>query len=119
MKTSRFLPASIVLAVLAPAAAQAQYISAGTLYVDLRATNVTAGTTNWLNEASGFGAGGNFTNYGTPTFVADVNNTAIPGVCRMPFTSSTRRKGHASYQKVALQHLVQEIRFTARNQAGE
>src|SRR5688572_18378766 len=80
MKTSRFLPASIVLAVLAPAAAQAQYITAGTLYVDLRATNVTAGTTNWLNEASGFGAGGNFTNFGTPTFVADVNNTAIPGI---------------------------------------
>src|SRR4026208_1652649 len=82
MKTSRFLPASIVLAVLAPAAAQAQYISAGTLYVDLRATNATAGTANWQNEASGFGfgAGNNFTNFGTPVLSNDVNNTAIPGV---------------------------------------
>src|SRR6188508_3199674 len=80
MKTSRFLPASIVLAVLAPAAAQAQYITAGTLYVDLRATNMTAGTTNWVNEAAGFGAGAHFTNFGVPTLVTNVNNTAIPGV---------------------------------------
>src|SRR6188508_363887 len=74
MKTSRFLPASIILAVLAPAAAQAQYITAGTLYVDLRATNATAGSSVWLNEASAFGAGGNFTNFGAPVLVSDVNN---------------------------------------------
>ena len=80
MKTSRFLPASIALAVLGPAAAHAQFSTAGTLYVDLRATNVTAGTSNWLNEASGFGAGMNFTNFGAPVLVSDVNNTAIPGV---------------------------------------
>ena len=57
MKTSQFLPISIVLAVLGPAAANAQYVTAGTLYVDLRATNSSAGGAVWLNEAGGFGAG--------------------------------------------------------------
>ena len=81
MKTSRFLPASIVLAVLAPAAAQAQLITAGTLYVDLRATNSTAGSNVWLNAATGFGADMNFTNtVGAVAFSNDVANTAVPGV---------------------------------------
>ena len=80
MKTSQFLPISIVLAVLGPAAANAQYVTAGTLYVDLRATNSSAGGAVWLNEAGGFGAGVNFTNVGAPTLVSDVNNTAVPGV---------------------------------------
>src|SRR3954466_13854477 len=80
MKTSQFLPISIVLAVLGPAAANAQYVTAGTLYVDLRATNSTGGGPVWLNEASGFGAGMNFTNFGAPVLVSDVNNTAVPGV---------------------------------------
>lgn len=80
MKTSQFLPASIILAVLGPAAANAQFITAGTLYVDLRATNASAGSAVWLNEASGFGAGMNFTNFGVPSLVSDVNNTAIPAV---------------------------------------
>jgi len=34
----------------------------------------------WLNQAAGFGADMNFTNFGAPALVADVANTAIPGV---------------------------------------
>ena len=78
MKTNAVLSLAL-LASMSPAA-YAQYITAGTLYVDLRATNTTAGSSVWRNEASGFGADMNFTNFGVPVLFGDVNNTAVPGV---------------------------------------
>jgi hypothetical protein len=47
---------------------------AGTLYVDLRPTNVFNGT--WTNA----GSLGNFSKIGTPTFTANVGGTTVPGV---------------------------------------
>lgn len=56
--------------------AQPNLVIAGTLYVDLRATNPTAGTVTWTNA----GALGHFTRFGSPTLVNDVAGTGIPGV---------------------------------------
>ncbi len=53
-----------------------QYAVAGTLYVDLRATNASAGTTTWTNE----GTLGNFTRYGSPALVQDALGTGIPAL---------------------------------------
>ena len=50
--------------------------NAGTVYVDLRATQPSAGTTNWLN----LGTLGNFARVGSPSFVSNVASTGIPGV---------------------------------------
>src|SRR5688572_10359505 len=79
MKTSHLL--SFALLTSMSPAAYAQYIVSGTLYVDLRATNTSAGTATWLNEANGFGADMNFTNtLGVMSITNDVNGTSIPGV---------------------------------------
>ena len=60
------------------ASARAQYTAAGTLYVDLRATNVAGSMASWTN----LGTLLNFTNYayGRPVYVNDVAGTGIPGV---------------------------------------
>ena len=50
--------------------------NAGVLWVDLRATDATAGTANWKN----LGALGNFAAVGAPSYVANVQATGIPGV---------------------------------------
>ncbi|WCJ59993.1 DUF2341 domain-containing protein [Fontisphaera persica] len=50
-------------------------VAAGTLYVDLRATNVSALSTNWINE----GTLGHFTRQGTATIETPAG-TAFPGV---------------------------------------
>lgn len=60
-----------------PAAwAQPSLVVAGTLHVDLRATNGSAGLATWTNQ----GALGSFTRNGTPALVNDVAGTGIPGV---------------------------------------
>jgi hypothetical protein len=64
------------LAWVGPAAAQSNFVIAGTLYVDLRATNPSAGTAIWTNA----GVLGHFTRFGSPTLVQDVAGTGIPGV---------------------------------------
>lgn len=53
----------------------AQYATAGTLYVDLRATDLATGTSVWLNRGA---LSGNFSAYGNPTFVVNVLGTDIP-----------------------------------------
>ena len=55
----------------------AQYATAGTLYVDLRATDLSGGTGVWQNRGV---LTGNFTAFGSPTFIVDVLGTEIPGV---------------------------------------
>ncbi|MCX7872784.1 MAG: hypothetical protein N2487_05815, partial [Verrucomicrobiae bacterium] len=55
----------------------AQYATAGTLYVDLRSTDLSSGTSVWLNRGT---LTGNFTSYGNPSFVVNVLGTDIPGV---------------------------------------
>ena len=47
-------------------------------YVDLRATNASAGSSTWLNEA-GF-AFGNFTRHGSPVLVENTAGSGVPGV---------------------------------------
>src|SRR6185436_1678956 len=79
MKTIRSLAPFALLAAVTPAA-QAQIRTAGPLYVDLRATNSTAGSAVWLNEANGFGAGMNFTNVGSFSVDPNPSNLGIPGV---------------------------------------
>lgn len=63
--------ASVVIAVVAAPAP----VTAGTLYVDLRATNVSAVSETWINE----GTLGHFTRQGTAT-VETPPGTAFPGV---------------------------------------
>lgn len=55
----------------------AQYATAGTLYVDLRATDLSSGSSVWLNRGA---LTGNFTAYGNPIFYVNVLGTDIPGV---------------------------------------
>jgi Concanavalin A-like lectin/glucanases superfamily/F5/8 type C domain/Amylo-alpha-1,6-glucosidase len=49
---------------------------AGVKYVDLRATDASAGTTSWTNR----GTSGTFSKIGSPSLVANVANTGYPGV---------------------------------------
>src|SRR5262245_57075619 len=72
---SRTLFASVAF-VLAAASLQAQLQFAGTMYVDLRATNVTAGGPLWINQ----GALGSFTAVGAPVLTTNVAGTGVPGV---------------------------------------
>jgi hypothetical protein len=51
--------------------------TAGTLYVDLRASDTSSSATPWANRA---GLGDFVVSNGTPTYTADVANTGIPGV---------------------------------------
>ena len=50
--------------------------TAGTLHVDLRASDASAGTATWTNN----GTLGNFTRTGSASKVANVNGTNLPGV---------------------------------------
>jgi hypothetical protein len=50
--------------------------TAGTLHVDLRASDASAGAATWTNR----GALGDFTRYGTPVWIGNVSNTSIAGV---------------------------------------
>ncbi|MCX8157224.1 MAG: DUF2341 domain-containing protein [Verrucomicrobiae bacterium] len=65
------LTASVEITVMAAPAP----VAAGTLYVDLRATNVSAVSTTWINE----GTLGHFTRQGTAT-IETPPGTAFPGV---------------------------------------
>jgi hypothetical protein len=58
---------------------------AGTLYVDLRAADVSTDATIWPNRAGG----GDFTAVGTPTYVANVNGTGVAGVQFNPASPAT------------------------------
>lgn len=49
---------------------------AGTLYVDLRAADASSDINNWKNRVTT----GDFTAEGTPTYVANVENTGVAGV---------------------------------------
>lgn len=51
--------------------------SAGTLHVNINATQAGAGTTTWPNLG---GLGGNFTAIGTPAYAGNVLSTNVPGV---------------------------------------
>jgi regulation of enolase protein 1 (concanavalin A-like superfamily) len=74
----RFLLAGLLLSVgVFVFPANAQYATAGTLYVDLRATDLSGGTGVWQNRGA---LTGNFTSYGNPTFVVNVLGTDVPGV---------------------------------------
>ncbi len=66
------LGSSEVMALQPPVAATA----AGTLHVDLRASDASAGTATWTNN----GTLGNFTRTGTASKVANVNGSNLPGV---------------------------------------
>lgn len=55
---------------------QAGAVVAGTLVVDLRAADTSTDASTWPNRAGT----GDFTATGTPTYVADVEGTGIPGV---------------------------------------
>src|SRR5437016_4053053 len=61
---------------LIAASVRAQVQVAGMLYVDLRATNASAGTAVWINE----GTLGNFSAVGAPTLDLNVAGTGLPGV---------------------------------------
>jgi mono/diheme cytochrome c family protein len=54
-----------------------QPLVAGTLYVDLRATNASAASASWVNEGA---LGGVFAAVGSPGLSNDVAGTKIPGV---------------------------------------
>ncbi len=69
---SRALSAAEVAALQPPAAPA----GAGTLYVDLRATDPSAGNATWTHN----GTLGAFTRIGAPTKVANVLGSGIPGV---------------------------------------
>lgn len=51
-------------------------IASGTLHVDLRATDASAGAATWINN----GTLGNFTRTGSPAKVANVLSSGVPGV---------------------------------------
>jgi hypothetical protein len=59
-----------------PALAQPSLVIAGTLHVDLRATNGSAGLATWTNQ----GSLGNFARNGAPVLTNDVAGSGIPGV---------------------------------------
>jgi len=69
---SRALAAADIAAMQPPSA----LAGAGTLYVDLRATDASAGTSTWKNN----GTLGAFTRVGSPSKVANVLGSGIPGV---------------------------------------
>jgi hypothetical protein len=50
--------------------------NAGTLYVDLRPSGLTSDATSWTNRTGQ----GDFSAEGTPSYVANVANTGVPGV---------------------------------------
>lgn len=52
-------------------------VSAGTLHVDIKATQAGAGTTTWPNLGA---LGGNFTAIATPVYTSNVLSTNVPGV---------------------------------------
>ena len=55
--------------------------AAGTLYVDLRATNAASSSLGIFNTWTNFGSAvGNFTKTGAPTYSTNVAGTGIPGV---------------------------------------
>jgi mono/diheme cytochrome c family protein len=54
-----------------------QPVVAGTLYVDLRATNSSAGSASWINQGT---LGSAFASIGAPGLSNDVASTKIPGV---------------------------------------
>jgi hypothetical protein len=58
-------------------AAPVQPFTAGTLYVDLRATNGSAGSASWVNQGA---LGGTFASVGSPALSNDVAGTKTPGV---------------------------------------
>lgn len=66
------LAAADILAMQPPT----ERVSAGTLYVDLRASDASAGAATWINN----GTLGNFSRNNTPTKVANVSGSGIPGV---------------------------------------
>ncbi|MGC3961719.1 MAG: LamG domain-containing protein [Verrucomicrobiota bacterium] len=71
------LSASDLTALLPPASP----VGTGTLYVDLRATNVAASATTTFATWTNLGATiGNFTRTGTATYSTNVASTLIPGV---------------------------------------
>ena len=61
------------IAAMQPATSRA---TSGTLYVDLRASDASAGTATWVNN----GTIGNFARSGTASKVGNVASTGIPGV---------------------------------------
>ncbi|MGC8743825.1 MAG: lamin tail domain-containing protein [Verrucomicrobiia bacterium] len=67
----------LLLGIISVFKVNAQYATAGTLYVDLRATDLSGGTGVWQNRGT---LTGNFTSFGNPTFIVDVLGTEIPGV---------------------------------------
>ncbi len=84
------LSAADVAALLPPTTLSAT----GTLYVDVRATDSTAGTVTWKSS----GTAGNFTRVGTPAPTANVAGTGIPSI-------RARHKPRRSlYDRPELQH---------------
>lgn len=55
----------------------AEPATAGSLLVDLRASDASASAATWLNRGS---LGGGFTRIGSPSLVADVAGTGVPGL---------------------------------------
>jgi hypothetical protein len=66
-------------------ARQTGIVVAGTLFVDLRAVDTSAGASTWANRAGT----GDFFAVGTPTYVADVAGSGIAGVQFNPVTPAT------------------------------
>lgn len=74
---STVLVASDIAALQPPA----NFIGTGTLYVDLRATNISSGSPTTFTTWTNFGVSvGNFTKSGTTTYTNNVLATQIPGV---------------------------------------
>lgn len=69
---SSALQAEDILAMQPPT----ERVSAGTLYVDLRASDASAGATTWINN----GTLGNFARNNSPAKVTNVAGTGVPGV---------------------------------------
>ncbi len=67
---------SVTLSVVSVTVRPAGLAVAGTLYVDLRASDASAAAATWTN----FGTLGNFTRVGAPAQVLNVAGTGIPGV---------------------------------------
>ena len=73
---AQFYTHALAAADIAAMQLQAAPVSAGTLYVDLRATDASAGAATWTNN----GTIGAFTRIGSPTKVVNVLGSGIPGV---------------------------------------
>jgi len=76
MPMTRKCLAVAVCSLLSVCALNAQVQVAGTLYVDLRATNASAGSATWANQ----GTLGNFTEVGAPLLNTNVVGSGVPGV---------------------------------------